>query len=1675
VSYSRAVSCFTLYIFLLAAASLSFAQDTNSSNIGLPPNGVFSGSDVETVQVNNGNLHIEIPLYSVPGRGLNTSVKYVYDSRGWIAKMDHIHHAPTTPGPHNNLQWAVVAPLSRAGVKPSDVFAPTVYGVYAGYATCPTGLDVYYTYINVTVYEPNGTSHYMGQAIPSQKCYPSGLTPNAYAQDGSGFQVIYNWANFSGCGLSLQGCPINAQVISPDGTQLFPVISGGIVTQYVLRDRNGNQITRAWTSGAGMADNLTDTLGRTLNVNPVLNTSTGNYELTYYDTSGTAQKIIITNSPVTINALITPANCDAFDPPCTTSAYVTTWQMPTQILFLNSGVTYSITYNQNGFGTPSSITLPTGAVISYTYRPDPDTGENTLVASRTVTSGGQTAIWNYTASTVTDPLGNETVNTFTGGGASGLPAQLVEADTYFGTHTSGTLLKKVQTDYFSEFNSLPIHETTTWPQQGNLQSHVEMDYDVFTCGGGCSLYSYGAITEKREYNFGVGNYGALARRTHYDYAHISGNTGYNANYSSLNLLRLNTKKVVYDGSNNILAQSTTTYDGTAVTGTSGVPGHDNTNYTSAFNYRGNPTQSSVWRNLPSVLWLPTNNTYNDLGHVLSTQDPGLHTTTFSYVDSWASGAATCGLGTNTLAYLTQTTAPDTVNSQATTVHHRTQTSYFPCTGQKQSARDENDILAARTGTQYSYNDSLLRLTSALRKDSGAAITSETDYSYVDTANAVSVTTTTRQTPTTSIVSTSYHDGLGRVKQTKLIDSNDGDTMVDTTYDLLSRVATVSNPYRGSPCTPITTCETQYQYDALGRKVLEIPPDGTPTSNNVVTAYSSQTTAPLGLTVTVTDQASKRHMSVSDALGRLADLWEPSAISNSLVNETLYTYDLLNNLLRVDQKGGTTNPSLWRTRTFTYDSLSRLLTARNPESGLITWTYDNDSNVLTKVDARNTITYNYDQLHRVATVGTTHAKVYSNGDHAVDYFFDQTSYNGLAITEGVHHQTGMADATGSSASTFDSEGRPVSENQTISITGVTTTAVTKALSYAYNMDSSLQSITYPGPHTVNYLYNNAGHALSAIDSSIPNKYVTSATYAPHGDVASYINGFSSSFAGIQTTNAWNNRFQPQSFVAATLGTGAHNVMSLAFNFNQGTAGAPIDNGMLVKITNNVNTGRSTNYSYDQLNRIIAGWHDATDWGTQYTLDIWGNLSQKAPCNNTVGCPTHTTGESLSVGINGNNQFVGYSYDASGNLQSDQQLPNHTFVYDAENRPSSESTSSATVSYYYNGEGERVAKSSGKLYWFGTNSSPLLETDATGATTAQYIFFNGKRVAMRKPDNSAHYYFADQIGSANIVTNATGTVEQDIEYHPYGEQQVYTDTSGQEYRFTGHEHDPETNNDYFGARYYSSTFGRFLTADWSATPVPIPYAVIGNPQTLNLYAYVENNPITGTDPDGHAGNYIGDGAGYYECLQQGNCDETTNSPAPPPPPASPPPPPAASAEANANDKATPGPAQSAGQISLTLGDTKVTGTYSFGETGELGPNGVALGAVIHATADCTNCTWIQTVESRTHELTTDVPSTQKDHLDDKQNSPLYNAKDKNNFYDTPYIGGIRIVTGASGFNTMLGIADAKNRTFHIIGAMSWAYSVTTSGRVIGFAPAVATATQLRNSITVLSREFSAWKFD
>jgi RHS repeat-associated protein len=174
----------------------------------------------------------------------------------------------------------------------------------------------------------------------------------------------------------------------------------------------------------------------------------------------------------------------------------------------------------------------------------------------------------------------------------------------------------------------------------------------------------------------------------------------------------------------------------------------------------------------------------------------------------------------------------------------------------------------------------------------------------------------------------------------------------------------------------------------------------------------------------------------------------------------------------------------------------------------------------------------------------------------------------------------------------------------------------------------------------------------------------------------------------------------------------------------------------------------------------------------------------------------------------------------------------------------------VNYTYDGDGDRVQKSNGKIYWYGAGSQILDESDASGNVTDEYVYFGGKRVAHRVvSSNSIYYYAEDMLGSSRALATSAGALCYDADFYPYGGEHPYTNTCSQNYKFTGKERDPETNNDDFDARYYSSAYGRFLSADWSSAPTPVPYANLTNPQTLNLYAMVSDNPESFADLNGH----------------------------------------------------------------------------------------------------------------------------------------------------------------------------------------------------------------------------------
>lgn len=137
-----------------------------------------------------------------------------------------------------------------------------------------------------------------------------------------------------------------------------------------------------------------------------------------------------------------------------------------------------------------------------------------------------------------------------------------------------------------------------------------------------------------------------------------------------------------------------------------------------------------------------------------------------------------------------------------------------------------------------------------------------------------------------------------------------------------------------------------------------------------------------------------------------------------------------------------------------------------------------------------------------------------------------------------------------------------------------------------------------------------------------------------------------------------------------------------------------------------------------------------------------------------------------------------------------------------------------------------------------------------------------------DTGSLYLTADHLGSTRAVTDASGGLKERWDYFPFGQTipggQVfgnrnlvagYDTATGVTLEFTGKERDGESGLDYFGARYFSGAQGRFTSPDWSEEPEPIPYADLADPQTLNLYSHVRNNPLAKADADGHCPWCIG----------------------------------------------------------------------------------------------------------------------------------------------------------------------------------------------------------------------------
>ena len=124
--------------------------------------------------------------------------------------------------------------------------------------------------------------------------------------------------------------------------------------------------------------------------------------------------------------------------------------------------------------------------------------------------------------------------------------------------------------------------------------------------------------------------------------------------------------------------------------------------------------------------------------------------------------------------------------------------------------------------------------------------------------------------------------------------------------------------------------------------------------------------------------------------------------------------------------------------------------------------------------------------------------------------------------------------------------------------------------------------------------------------------------------------------------------------------------------------------------------------------------------------------------------------------------------------------------------------------------------------------------------KYIYAGNERIAMRQFPGDLHFYLNDHLGSAGVVIDSAGTIKDNTRYRAFGQIYSSVTNTGQDYTYTGKELDEEAALDlnYYGARYYDSFLGRFISVDPLLSKYP----------SFSPYTYAGNNPLTFLDPNG-----------------------------------------------------------------------------------------------------------------------------------------------------------------------------------------------------------------------------------
>jgi len=383
------------------------------------------------------------------------------------------------------------------------------------------------------------------------------------------------------------------------------------------------------------------------------------------------------------------------------------------------------------------------------------------------------------------------------------------------------------------------------------------------------------------------------------------------------------------------------------------------------------------------------------------------------------------------------------------------------------------------------------------------------------------------------------------------------------------------------------------------------------------------------------------------------------------------------------------------------------------------------------------------------------------------------------------------------------------------------------------------MTYPTGRTINYNRTTCACSVDSIDTTYNGTTTTlmeDLSYRPFGGMSALNNG-----AGGTVGSTYN-----ASGKLTVSNPGATHERTYTYD----------NTGNLLTITSPSTPYYDRIYEYDALNRLTGATAEDA-WGIiDYAYDDVGNRLTEITDDDSYTY-SYVTGTNILNTVT-DTVTTTYEHDANGNITG---IGSKILTYNDDNRLVSVASGSVTLGEYtYNGLGQRIKKVAGSIitiFHYDFDGNIIGESNASGTFSKEYLYRGSSRLAMVDVSSGEVYYYGnDQLGTPEILTDSTNTVVWEAIYKPFGEAETNPNSSViNNFRFPGQYYDQETGLHYNYFRYYDPSTGRYLSPD--------PVGLEGG---LNLFAYVENNPVNEIDPLGllfglYAGEDYGESAAQF----------------------------------------------------------------------------------------------------------------------------------------------------------------------------------------------------------------------